>query len=55
MPAVSFSAFIWAGNTLDLAMALTAIDYFSRLMWGIGKWPETHRQFGELVMSFGKI
>jgi len=43
IPALSFSAFIGAGNTLDLAMALTAIDYFSRLMWGIGKWPETHR------------
>ena len=43
IPAISFSAFIGAGNVLDLAMALTAIDYFSRLMWGIAKWPETYR------------
>lgn len=42
IPAISFSAFIGSGNVLDLAMALTAIDYFGRLMWGIAKWPETY-------------
>lgn len=43
LPAISFSAFIGAGNVLDLAMALTAIDFFGRLVWGIAKWPETYR------------
>lgn len=55
IPAIAFSAFIGLGNTLDLAMALTAIAYFERLIWGVGKWPEVYQQYNEMQMAFDRI
>jgi len=35
IPAIAFAAYICLGNVLDLPMALTAISYFDRLIWGV--------------------
>ena len=55
IPAIAFSAYIGLGNVLDLPMALTAISYFERLIWGVGKWPEINQKYNELNTSFDRI
>ena len=35
IPAIAFCAYVGLGNVLDLPMALTAMQYFEKLIWGI--------------------
>ncbi len=55
IPAVAFSTYIGMGYTLDLAVALIALSYFSRLIWAIGYLPDLLNDFNELKGAFSRI
>ena len=55
IPVIAFTAYMSCGNYLDLAMALTAMQYFWRLLSGLTNFPEAIQSYNEMQIGFDRI
>jgi hypothetical protein len=55
VPVLVFTLFVRAGGSLDLTLALTAMEYFGRLLSGLSNFPSAQQSYNEMVLAFDRL